>query len=64
MSRADGRVAIFRLTRKGRRRFAGIADQHRRWVADAFSSMSPAQIAAFRALLARVSAADARKDAA
>ncbi|HEY0106298.1 MAG TPA: MarR family winged helix-turn-helix transcriptional regulator [Rhizomicrobium sp.] len=47
----DGRVAIFRLTRKGRRIFADMADANRRWVAEAFSALAPAQISNLRGLL-------------
>jgi DNA-binding MarR family transcriptional regulator len=63
-SKDDGRVAILYLTRKGRRLFAEIAEQHRRWVAEAFSGFTPADVASLRALLAGISVATARKDAA
>ncbi|MEE2692188.1 MAG: MarR family transcriptional regulator [Pseudomonadota bacterium] len=64
----DGRVAIFRLTAKGRRLFAEVADTHRRWVAEAFSGLDADEVAAFRTLLGKLErdalAAGARKDAA
>ena len=51
VSRADARVAIFQLTRKGQTLFTQIADAHRRWVGEAFAAMTPAQIATLRRLL-------------
>lgn len=53
-SREDGRVAIFRLTKKGQRLFAEMAEEHRQWVADAFSEFSSSQIATFRRLLGKL----------
>lgn len=50
-SAADGRVAIFRLTKKGRRVFADMAAANRGWVAEAFSALSTAEIARLRDLL-------------
>lgn len=48
----DGRVAIFRLTKKGRRVFGQMASANRRWIAQAFSALSPEEVAALRRLLA------------
>lgn len=53
-SSEDGRVAIFKLTRKGETLFAEMAAEHRRWVDEAFSGFSSAQIDALRKLLARI----------
>jgi DNA-binding MarR family transcriptional regulator len=68
MSQSDGRVAIFRLTRKGRRLFAEIAQRHRIWVAEAFSGLGAEQVATFRLLLEKLRLpaefADGRRDAA
>jgi DNA-binding MarR family transcriptional regulator len=68
MSQSDGRVAIFRLTRKGRRLFAEIAQRHRIWVAEAFSGLGAEQVATFRVLLEKLRLpaefADGRRDAA
>ncbi len=47
----DGRVAIFALTRRGRRLFAAMAEANRGWVAEAFAALTPAQIATLRNLL-------------
>ncbi len=54
VSRRDGRVAIFRLTDKGRRLFAAMAEENRRYIDEAFSALAPAQIASLRALLAAI----------
>jgi len=51
VSPEDGRVAIFHLTRKGERVFAQMAEANRRWIADAFAALSPAQLAQLRVLL-------------
>lgn len=48
----DGRVAIFRLTDEGRALFARMAAENRRWIDQAFSALTPAQITSLRALLA------------
>lgn len=53
-SRDDGRVAIFRLTRKGAKLFQKMADEHRRWVAGAFSDLSPNELATLRRLLGKL----------
>lgn len=53
-SRKDGRVAIFRLTKKGERLFANMAEEHRHWVAEAFTGFSENQIVTFRRLLGKL----------
>lgn len=67
-SRTDGRVAIFKLTKKGARLFDDMAAANRVWVAEAFSGLSPSQLAVFRSLLGKlnlpIESADAGKDAA
>jgi DNA-binding MarR family transcriptional regulator len=50
-SAEDGRVAIFRLTKKGQKIFDQMAEANRRWVSDAFAALSPAEIATLRELL-------------
>jgi DNA-binding MarR family transcriptional regulator len=52
VSAEDGRVAIFQLTARGRRLFARMAQENRRWIGAAFAALSPAEIAALRRLLA------------
>lgn len=47
----DRRVVIFKLTRKGQRQFTEMAESHRQWVSDAFSSLSPAELNELRRLL-------------
>jgi len=51
ISAEDGRVAQFKLAPKGRRLFARMAAENRRWVAEAFSGLSPADTKALRQLL-------------
>ncbi len=51
----DGRVAIFRLTRKGEKLFREMAAENRLWVADAFSTLSENQLKSFRRLLGMLS---------
>jgi len=66
--REDARVAIFKLTKKGETLFAEMAEEHRRWVAEAFSGLSSAQIDSMRKLLDKIAipadAANSGKDAA
>jgi DNA-binding MarR family transcriptional regulator len=50
-SATDGRVAIFRLTKKGRRLFAEVAEAHRLWVIEALSPLAPGQVSTLRNLL-------------
>lgn len=50
----DGRVAIFRLTAKGRELFAAMAAENRRWIDGAFSALTPVQLASLRELLAAI----------
>lgn len=67
VDRDDARVAIFTLTRKGERVFAEMAAEHRRWIDDAFASLSPPQMKTLRRLLSQISPAaiaGSRKDAA
>lgn len=51
MSRVDARVAIFQLTKRGQRLFTQIAEEHRRWVGEAFAALTPMQISNLRRLL-------------
>lgn len=51
-SRQDRRVAIFRLTKKGRRIFAEMAHANRRWVAEELAALGAKDIARLRDLLA------------
>lgn len=63
----DGRAAIFSLTRKGQAMFSKMAAEHRRWIDDAFASLSPADLKSLRTLLAEIDAgkiAAATRDAA
>lgn len=55
---SDGRAAIFRLTAKGQRLFALMAEQNRQWVGEAFAPLSPAQLGTLRRLLAALKPAD------
>ncbi len=50
----DGRVVIFKLTAKGRNRFAKMAEEHKDWVSDAFSGMSETQMKTMRKLLSQI----------
>jgi DNA-binding MarR family transcriptional regulator len=56
----DGRAAIFRLTRKGRSLFARMAEDHRRFVREAFARYSAGDIETLRALLAHLNFPDDR----
>jgi DNA-binding MarR family transcriptional regulator len=51
VSAKDGRVAIFQLTRRGRRLFAEMAEENRVWVAEALSPLTAAQISTLQNLL-------------
>lgn len=51
---ADGRAAIFRITREGERLFAEMAKAHGAWIDQAFSNMSASQLKALRRLLNRI----------
>ena len=51
VSATDGRVAIFKLTRRGQRLFDDMAEANRGWVAEAFAPLSSAQITTLRNLL-------------
>jgi DNA-binding MarR family transcriptional regulator len=50
-SAKDGRIAIFRLTKRGQRVFDEMAKANRLWVMEAFSPLTPAQISNLRGLL-------------
>ena len=63
----DGRAAIFSLTRKGARIFAGMAAEHRQWIDSAFANLTPAQMTTLRRLLSQIDPAKvarSKKDAA
>ena len=63
----DGRAAIFSLTRKGARIFAGMAAEHRQWIDGAFANLTPAQMTTLRRLLSQIDPAKvarSKKDAA
>lgn len=60
VSAQDGRVAIFQLTKKGRRLFAQMAAENRQWVAATFAALSPAQVTTLRRLLAALDPPSAR----
>jgi DNA-binding MarR family transcriptional regulator len=51
---ADGRVAIFSLTKKGARIFTDMATEHRRWIDAAFAALTPAQMNSLRRLIASI----------
>jgi DNA-binding MarR family transcriptional regulator len=51
VSAADGRVAIFALTKRGQRIFDDMAEVNRGWVAEAFAPLAPAQVSALQDLL-------------
>ena len=58
----DGRVAIFRLTRKGATLFKRMAADHRRWVAGAFSQLSESELALLKKLLGKIQISADRSD--
>lgn len=51
VSANDGRVAIFALTKRGRRIFDEMAEINRAWVAEALAPLTLAQISSLHALL-------------
>ena len=51
---ADRRAWLVRLTRAGRRSFAAMAQEHERWVVEAFAELSAREMNAMAALLARL----------
>lgn len=51
---ADRRAWLVRLTPPGRRAFAAMAQQHERWIVEAFAELSGREMAAMAALLARL----------
>ena len=50
----DGRAYLVKLTAKGRREFARMAQEHEGWVADMFSGLTVTDREALHALLARL----------
>ena len=50
--REDRRVVIFRLTPEGKRLFAIMAAENRRWIDEAFAALGPVEMATLRRLLA------------
>ncbi|MGH8252038.1 MAG: MarR family winged helix-turn-helix transcriptional regulator [Steroidobacteraceae bacterium] len=50
----DRRAWLVRLTPAGRRAFAAMAQEHERWVIEAFAELSGREMAAMAALLARL----------
>ena len=51
---ADRRAWLVRLTRAGRKGFAAMAQEHERWVVEAFAELSAREMNAMAALLARL----------
>ena len=51
---ADRRAWLVRLTRAGRRAFVSMAQEHERWVVEAFSELSTREMSTVAALLARL----------
>ena len=51
---ADRRAWLVRLTPAGRRAFRAMAQEHERWVVEAFAGLSGREMAAVAALLARL----------
>ncbi len=51
---SDRRAAIVRLTRNGRRHFAGMARAHERWITTMFASLTPAERKDLHALLGSI----------
>lgn len=51
---SDGRVAIFALTKRGKRIFTDMAREHRQWIDEAFATLSAAQLTALRGLLGEI----------
>lgn len=53
-SREDGRVAIFKLTKKGERLFARMAAENKQLIDDTFSGLSKSELQHFRKLLGKL----------
>ena len=51
---ADRRAWLVRLTRAGRKSFAAMAEEHERWVVEAFAELSAREMNAMAALLGRL----------
>jgi DNA-binding MarR family transcriptional regulator len=52
--RDDGRVFYFRQTQKGKNLFHKMAEEHRHWIASAFSNLSQSELATLRRLLGKL----------
>lgn len=52
----DRRARLVRLTGAGRRAFAAMAEEHERWIVEAFTELSGREMATIAALLARLKA--------
>jgi len=52
----DRRARLVRLTGAGRRAFAAMAEEHERWIVEAFKELSGREMAKMAALLARLKA--------
>ena len=52
----DRRARLVRLTGAGRRAFAAMAEEHERWIVEAFKELSGREMATIAALLARLKA--------
>jgi DNA-binding MarR family transcriptional regulator len=52
----DRRARLVRLTGAGRRAFAAMAEEHERWIVEAFRELSAREMATMAALLARLKA--------
>jgi len=50
----DRRARLVRLTGAGRRAFAAMAEEHERWIVEAFTELSGREMATMAALLARL----------
>ena len=50
----DRRAWVVRLTPAGRRAFTGMAQEHERWIVEAFAELTVREMSAMAALLARL----------
>jgi DNA-binding MarR family transcriptional regulator len=55
-SRSDRRAQLVSLTPEGRRAFRAMARAHENWIAQIFSSLSPAEVETLMRLLAKTKA--------
>jgi DNA-binding MarR family transcriptional regulator len=53
---ADRRARLVRLTGAGKRAFAAMAEEHERWIVEAFTELSGREMATMASLLARLKA--------